>query len=59
MIKKSEYEAAKKLASDAETIDRANAIELGFAKAAHDEGLSEEQYQAIRQITIERLSVQK
>ena len=47
-----------KQAADAETVDRANAFELGFAKAAHKAGLDEAGYQAMRKIAIEQLEKQ-
>lgn len=46
-----------KQAADAETVDRANAFELGFAKAAHEAGCDEATYQQMRQIAI--LEMQK
>lgn len=45
----------RKMAEEAEARDRANAFELGFAKAANEAGLSEEQYQGVRAYGIELL----
>lgn len=50
MIPKHAYETLKKQAAEVEAYDRAAAAELGFAKAAHALGLSEEQYQQFRKI---------
>jgi hypothetical protein len=47
-----------KQAADAETVDRANAFELGFAKAAHEAGLDEAGYQAMRKIALAQLEKQ-
>lgn len=44
--------------SAAEQTDRANAFEVGFAKAAHDRGLTEEQYNAVRAYGIRVLQKQ-
>lgn len=45
-----------KKAHEAEIIDRANAFDIGFARAAHDAGLDESQYQAMRKIAMDKLS---
>lgn len=47
-----------KQAADAETVDRANAFELGFAKAAREAGLDEAGYQAMRKIALAQLEKQ-
>lgn len=47
-----------KQAADAETVDRANAFELGFAKAAREAGLDEAGYQAMRKIALAELEKQ-
>jgi hypothetical protein len=46
----------RKLAEEADARDKANAFELGFAKAAAAAGLTEEQYQHVRNIGIELLA---
>lgn len=45
----------RKMAEETEVRDRANAFELGFAKAAFDQGLTEEQYQNVRAYGMELL----
>lgn len=47
-----------KQAADAETVDRANAFELGFAKAAREAGLDEAGYQAMRKIALAQIEKQ-
>lgn len=47
-----------KQAADAETVDRANAFELGFAKAAREADLDEAGYQHMRKIAILQLQKQ-
>lgn len=47
-----------KQAADAETVDRANAFELGFARAAREAGLDEAQYQNMRKIGLDLLTKQ-
>jgi len=44
-----------KQAADAETVDRANAFELGFARAAREAGLDEAAYQVMRKIGMAEL----
>jgi len=47
-----------KKAADAETVDRANAFELGFAKGAQEAGLDEAGYQAMRKIALAQFEKQ-
>lgn len=52
MIPKTAYASLKKQAEEIEAIDRAQAFEFGFAKAAHDLELSKDEYELLRKIAI-------
>jgi hypothetical protein len=49
-------EDLQKFAEQVEAHDRAAAFEIGFAKAAHDAGLTEEEYNTLRKLAIEKLT---
>lgn len=57
MTKQAHSEAIQKIAALDER-DSANAVEIGFMKAAQDMGLTEEQYLAFRKLAVEAVQAE-
>jgi len=58
-MKKTAYVQTMNKVAAAEQFDREQAFEIGFAKAAHDVGLSKEQFQQMYSLGIQKLSSAK